>query len=298
MHFSDKNDIIQMTPLWKGERFPDGRPKVSDEILDRFKKMPIEDLQGVLMGKFGYRNMFVGNLKMLNPSIPAMVGRAVTAAMLPTRPDLKQVYQDIGKEEGRHGGSNQWVIDILQERDVCVVDLFDKVQGGTFIGGNLAKAVEYNAKDGGIVICGGIRDLLQAKGMKNLQVFYRDDDPAGISEVDLSCINMPVRMGTATCLPGDVVLANEVGVLFIPPHIAEEALVLTEMIALKDEFCFERIDDGTYRIHQVHSRWTMAIYEDFLNWFKTSPKCAAYQYLNWDEEVEQAKKYWEEQEAK
>jgi len=38
---ASKEEIIALTPDWKGERFPDGRPKVSDDILKRMKPVTI-----------------------------------------------------------------------------------------------------------------------------------------------------------------------------------------------------------------------------------------------------------------
>ena len=41
MRFNNRDDIIALTPQWKGERFPDGRPKVPDKYLDELRKSAI-----------------------------------------------------------------------------------------------------------------------------------------------------------------------------------------------------------------------------------------------------------------
>ena len=39
MHFNDRDEIIALTPLWKGERLPDGRPKVDEKYLKALKTL-------------------------------------------------------------------------------------------------------------------------------------------------------------------------------------------------------------------------------------------------------------------
>src|ERR1035441_6192295 len=46
--FFTAQDVIKYTPDWKGERFPDGRPKVPDEILDRMKNVTLEEAWATL----------------------------------------------------------------------------------------------------------------------------------------------------------------------------------------------------------------------------------------------------------
>ncbi|MBQ3817265.1 MAG: hypothetical protein II802_03215 [Clostridia bacterium] len=44
MHFNDREEIIALTPLWKGERLPDGRPEVEDKYLDALYGMTLEEV--------------------------------------------------------------------------------------------------------------------------------------------------------------------------------------------------------------------------------------------------------------
>src|SRR5260221_3903557 len=117
---------IQFSPDWKGERFPDGRPKVADETLGRLTDVTAEEAWSVLR-KEGFRNQFEGNWTVINPG-KRLVGRVVTAVFMPFRPDFDNVVRANGKAEGRIGNENSWVIDILQPRDVLVVDLFGQIQ--------------------------------------------------------------------------------------------------------------------------------------------------------------------------
>jgi len=126
--------IKMLTSQWKGERFPDGRPKVSDNLLERLKPLSLEDIWGVLRNK-GYQNQFEGNWQVINPD-SVMTGRVVTAQYMPLRPDLADLIKAEGKAEGRgqHGGTNSWPIDILTEGDIYVADSYEKMADGTLIG--------------------------------------------------------------------------------------------------------------------------------------------------------------------
>ena len=160
MKFNDRDLIIELTPLWKGERFPDGRPKVPDVYLEEMKKMTLEELWKPIFLK-GYESQFEGDLKTLHDDGRILVGRAVTATFVPTRPDLHDVCFGVGAKENRKGNYNRWVIDSLVEGDVVVADMYDKIYKGTFLGGNLTTAIKTKTKTGGAVIWGGIRDTQQ-----------------------------------------------------------------------------------------------------------------------------------------
>ncbi len=266
MQFDSKEDITQLTPLWKGERFANGRPKVSDDILKRMEKVTTEEAWAVLW-RHGYKFQFQGEWKIMHPD-QVMVGRAVTAVMMPARPDLHDYLLEYGqKEEGRIGFFNAWVIEQLQDGDVMVVDMFDKIFEGTFVGGNLSTAVATRTKRGQ-VIWGGIRDAQQIEGIDNLQTFYRGNDPTPIRDVMLTGLNVPCRIGGTVCMPGDVVLGTKSGILFIPPHLAEECVVTAEKTRLRDVFGLQRIREGKYTSAQMDTKWTAEIEADFADWRK------------------------------
>src|SRR4030043_12436 len=75
--------IKALTSEWKGDRFPDGRPKVPDTILERLKNISIEEAWGVLRNR-GYNNQYEGDWQIINPDEP-MTGRVVTAQYIPLR---------------------------------------------------------------------------------------------------------------------------------------------------------------------------------------------------------------------
>lgn len=287
MRFDNAEDIVQWTQHWEGERFANRRPKVSADILRRMRKITLEEAWGPLWNR-GYQSQFEGEFKIVHPN-KVMVGRAVTAVMVPRRPDLHDTLLSYGHEqENRKGFFNQWVIDTLEEDDVVVVDLFDKIFKGTYIGGNLGTAISTRTKRGGAVIWGGIRDNQQVDKIDNINVFYRGSDPTAIEDVTMVGMNTPARIGRAICLPGDVVLATPAGVIFIPPHLAELVVVQAEKSQVRDVFGFVRLRDSTYSTAQIDSAWPTSLWDDFLNWFRTDPEAAEYQHLNWDDELAEA----------
>ncbi len=293
MNFNVKEDIIQLTPLWKGERLPDGRPKVPAGVLERLRKITFEEAWGPLW-RDGYYFQTESNFRLSHPG-KNVVGRAVTAVMVPMRPDLHEYLLKFGhEEEGRKGFFNQWVIDSLVEDDVVVVDMFDKIFKGTYVGGNLSTAIATRTKRGGAVIWGGVRDLEQIVQIPGIQVFYRGVHPTGIGDVTMTGMNVPCRIGEAICLPGDVVVGTMSGVCFIPAHLAEKVADGAEKSHVRDIFGFQRLDEKVYSTAQIDTRWTMTMWDDFMNWFKTDSKAKEYAHLNWDDEYAEAKKYHEE----
>jgi regulator of RNase E activity RraA len=288
MRFDCRDDIVQLTPLWTGERFEDGRPKVPTDVLRRMARVTLEEAWGPLWGH-GFKYQFEGDFRFIHPD-RVMVGRAVTAVHVPMRPDLHECLLKHGHEqEGRRGFFNQWVVDALVEDDVLVVDLFDKIFQGTYVGGNLSTAVATRTKRGGAVIWGGIRDVQQVMEIQEIQVLYRGTDPTGIGEVTMVGMNVPCRIGRAICLPGDVVLATPAGVLFVPPHLAEECVVGAEKSHVRDIFGFRRLEEKRYTTAQIDTAWTVALWTDFIEWFRASAP-EEFRHLTWDGELGEARR--------
>jgi regulator of RNase E activity RraA len=263
---ASKADVIALTSHWTGERAPDGRPKVSDDLLRRMKAVTTDEAWEVLRNH-GYHHQFEGGWQILHPDEP-FVGRALTAAYLPSRPDLDEHVARTGQSEGRIGRPNSWPIDMLQKGDVYIADGFGKVADGTLMGDNLGNAIF--AKSGtGVVFNAAARDQDGMRKIKGFNVFVRAWDPSEIRGMTLSSINRPIRIGRAVVLPGDVVLAKRTGVIVIPAHLAEEVVVTAEVIHLKDEFGHMRLKEGKYTPGQIDTKWTDAIKADFFQWLET-----------------------------
>ncbi|WP_299534427.1 RraA family protein [Ulvibacterium sp.] len=262
--------IKELTSSWTGERFDDGRPKVSDALLKRLKGIQMEEAWGYLRGH-GYHNQYEGNWQIIHPD-SIMTGRVVTAQYMPLRPDFKQLIKIKGAKENRDtiGGSNSWPIEILQAGDVYVADGYGRVIDGTLIGSNLGNAIYANSQNG-VIFDGGVRDLKGLRDIEGFNGWTRGDDPSFIKEQMLTSINAPIRIGRAIVLPGDVVLANRYGTIFIPSHLVANLVLASEVVSLRDQFGFQRLREKTYTPGQIDTKWTDAIKADFKKWLKAYP---------------------------
>ncbi|MCH6200061.1 RraA family protein [Aquiflexum sp. LQ15W] len=268
---SSPDYIKALTSEWKGERFPDGRPKVSDQILERLKNISIEEAWGVLRNK-GYQNQYEGNWQIILED-EAMTGRVVTAQYMPLRPDLQNQVKEQGvNKEGRSpkGGTNSWPIDILTNGDVYVADGYGKIADGTLIGDNLGNSIYAKSKRG-VIFYGSVRDQEGLSEIKGFNAWHKGQDPSFINQMMLTSINAPIRVGRATVLPGDVVLAKKYGVIFIPAHLVEDLVLTSEVTGLRDEFGHLRLREGKYLAGEIDSEWTEAIKKDFLAWLNNYP---------------------------
>jgi len=258
---------LAVTAAWTGERFADGRPRVPEAILKRMEAVTAEEAWGVLT-EAGYRQQFEGGWKEINAGTPGrrLVGRVVTAVFMPLRPDLNDAVNKAGAAEKRVGrGQNSWVIDTLQPGDVLVVDLYGKIDKGTFIGDNLGTSI-YAKTGKGVVVNGSVRDLSGIMQIEGFHGFVRDFHPTALADATLVGINVPIRIGGATVLPGDVLLSDPEGLTFVPPQLAEKVVTSSEEIRLRDDWGHEMLRQGRYTPGQVDARWTPEMEKEFEAW--------------------------------
>jgi regulator of RNase E activity RraA len=252
---------IDITRAWTGERFADGRPKVPDAVLDRLKDVTAEEAWDTLR-EAGYRLQFEGGWKELNQG-ERLIGRAVTCVFMPARGDMNAVIDDHGKREGRVGrGQNSWVIDTLTKRDVMVVDLFGKIDGGTIIGDNLGTSIMTKTGTG-LVVDGAVRDPTGLSEIKGFHVFTRDFHPSAIEDAMLMGINVPIRIGHVTVMPGDVVLSDRDGITFIPAQLAQKVADDSELTKYRDDWGHTMLREGRYTPGQIDARWTKKMIDEF-----------------------------------
>lgn len=268
-----REELLFLTSQWQGERFEDGRPWVPDDILERMKKVTLEEAWAVLKGE-NYTNQYEEGWMCINPD-SVLVGRAVTATFMPGRPDVHRVIDKKGHEQdGRVKSQNSWPIDLLVPGDVYVVDQFGAHEDGPTIGDNLGNSIF--AKSGkGIVYDGAIRDIDGLKEIGSFTSFFRSyhpshhlNDPEGRLNTTLVGINTPTRIGKAMVLPGDVVLGRDGGVIFIPPILARKVVATSEIVRLRDMFGHQRLREQKYTPGQIDSRWSDDIEKDFSQWLE------------------------------
>lgn len=272
--FFTPEDVIKYTPDWHGERFPDGRPKVPDDILDRMKNVTLEEAWATLRAA-GFNHQYEDGWYCIHPD-QVLVGRALTAIWMPGRPDVQKVIEEQGAKDQRKGAMNAWPVDMLQPRDVYVADHFGLKQDGPSIGDNVGNAI-YARSGNGIVYDGAVRDINGLNELANFTSFVRSYDPSHhfgslasgprLNSTMVS-INGPTRIGHAMVMPGDVILGRNGGVLFIPPQLAEKVVKQSESTRLEDTFGHQRLREKKYTAGQIDARWTPAIEQDYHQWLK------------------------------
>jgi regulator of RNase E activity RraA len=262
-----KEQITALTPEWKGERLPDGRPKTDDKLLERLRNVSLEEAWGYLRNK-GYQNQFEGDWMIIRPE-QVMVGRAVTAQYMPLRPDLDSIVRKVGEREKRIGSPNSWPIDMLKTGDIYVADSYGKIVDGTLIGDNLGNSI-YTKSKTGVIFYGSVRDIEGLEAIEGFNGWVKGYDPSYIQQMMLGSINNPIRIGRATVLPGDVILAKKGGIVFIPPHLLADLVINAEFTALRDRFGHQRLREGKYTPGQIDRQWTDDIKKDFLAWVNTN----------------------------
>jgi 4-hydroxy-4-methyl-2-oxoglutarate aldolase len=262
-----KEQMIELTSQYKGDRFPDGRPKVADALMERAKGMSAEEVwaglnqaagQGGGAGGGGgrgsgqaYRNQYEDGFHVLHPNLK-LVGRAFTVQFMPQRPDVDAYVNAKGQAAGLGNRMyNQTAIDQLQPGDVLVVDLFGKVDGGTMVGDNLFYYIMKTTKTGGLIVDGAVRDLEGISEMM-MPAYFRRTHPSAISNVTLTGINVPVRIGNVTVLPGDMVVGDPEGIYFVPPHLVQPIVDNADSIHIHDEWTRKKFDEGKYKSSDIY----------------------------------------------
>lgn len=253
-----KDQMLDYTKAWTGDRFPDGRPKVPDQWLERAKDMSAEEVSIAGGGRGGaggggMYSQYEGDFRVLHPDLK-MAGRALTVMFMPTRQDLDSVITAKLRDRGIPTLNNQYVIDMLQPGDVLVVDLYGKHEGGTIVGDNLFYYIMKATKGGGLVVDGSFRDLDGIQDMR-MPCYYRYAHPSALTPMTTTVagINVPIRIGNVTVMPGDLVMGDKEGVSFIPPSLAEGILDRADTLHIHDEWTRKKFDEGKYKSSEIYS---------------------------------------------
>jgi regulator of RNase E activity RraA len=268
-----KEQMLEYTKAWTGDRFPDGRPKVPDALINRARGLSQEEISinwaaqgatsapaapaggggrggGMGGGRGTPYSQFEGDWQVLHPG-KKMVGRAFTCAFLPARPDLDAVVTAKAREKGVQTVNNQYCIDQLQPGDVLVIDLMGRKEGGTIVGDNLFYYVMKATKGGGLVVDGAIRDLEGIAEM-DMPAYFRHTHPTAIGGVTLAAVNVPVRIGNVTVMPGDLVVGDREGVAFIPPQLAQGIIDTADTTHVHDEWTRKKFDEDKYKSSEIY----------------------------------------------
>ena len=244
-----REQLIDYTAQNPFERLPDGRPKVPDALIERARGLTAEEVFAILPGK-GFRNQYADGFQVLHPK-KKLVGRAFTVQFMPLRPDLDSVVQATAQAAGMPRLNNQAAIDMLQPGDVLVVDLFGLTEGGTIVGDNLFYYIMKATRGAGLVVDGAVRDLVGISAM-DMPAYFRRAHPSAINNVMISGINIPVRIGHTTVMPGDLVFGDAEGLYFIPPALVQQVVENADVIHIHDEWTRMKFDEGKYKSSEIY----------------------------------------------
>jgi 4-hydroxy-4-methyl-2-oxoglutarate aldolase len=268
---ASKEQIQYWTSKWTGERFADGRPKVSDDLMKRMELVSLEEAWGT-MRRLGYNNQFEGDwIHIDTDDVKPIIGRALTVQYMPLRPDMRDPMAAQAAQEKRLGPHNTWPIEQLQPGDVYVADSYGKVADGTLIGDRLGNGIYAKSKNG-VVFYGSVRDEEGLRAIPGFNGLVKGFHPSAIAEMQMAGINPPIRIGAATVLPGDVVLAKRGGVIFIPAILAEQVVLDSEFVRMTDAFAFAMVQEGRYTAGQMDQPLTPAMKQDFRRWLQADPR--------------------------
>jgi 4-hydroxy-4-methyl-2-oxoglutarate aldolase len=241
--------LTKLTAQNPYERFPDGRPKVPDAVLEKVKGLSAEEVLGI--SRRGFPNQFVDGMQILHPG-KKLVGRAFTVQFMPLRQDIADSIAADRKAKGLGPISHQTAIDMLEPGDVFVADMFGSSEVGGIIGDNLAYYI-WKKTGAGFVIDGPIRDL-EGIAAFDMAGYFRSAVPPAIHNVMVTGINIPIRIGTTTVMPGDVVMGDREGVYFIPPQVVKEVITTADVTHVHDEWTKKKFDEGKYKSSDIYGR--------------------------------------------
>ena len=285
--FQSREEVAHETAYWTGERFPDGRPKVADDILDKMKTVTLEEAWATLRGA-GFLHQYEDGWLSIFPE-KVLVGRALTSTWMPGRPDIEKIIEEDGKADGRKLATNSWPVDMLQKRDVYVSDHFGLKVDGPSIGDNVGNAI-YARSGNGIVYDGAVRDINGLKELPNFTSFVRSYDPSHhfgrlaegtLLNSTMVAINSATRIGGVLVMPGDVILGRDGGVMFIPPQLAARVVLDSMRTRLEDTFSHLRLAEKKYTAGQIDGAWAPEIQADYTQWLKDNiDKLAPYNHAD------------------
>jgi 4-hydroxy-4-methyl-2-oxoglutarate aldolase len=244
-----KEQMVEYTAQNPFGRFDDGRPRVPDALIERARGLSSEEVFAILPPQ-GFRNQYADGFRVLHPGTK-LVGRAFTVQFMPLRPDLDAVITAKARAAGLPRMNNQVPMDMLQPGDVLVVDLFGQSEGGTIVGDNLFYYIMKTTKGAGLVVDGAIRDLEGIAGM-DMPAYFRTAHPSYLTNVIISGINIPVRIGNATVMPGDLVFGDSEGVYFIPPALVQKVVDNADEVHIHDEWTRRKFDEGKYKSSEIY----------------------------------------------
>jgi regulator of RNase E activity RraA len=222
--------------------------RVSDVQLEALKRLPLEAIWAAVQG-LGYTNSHISGLLSTRPQ-ERLAGRALTIRYLPRRPDLVQAMQTLAQEGDWPSGYNVRAAEEVKPGDVIVVDLGGGIPDGIFFGDISALGAKVNGARG-VVLWGSTRDRMELEDMEGFPVLAVGFDPRPATQIGVDW-NVPIRVGPATVLPGDVVVADNEAALFFPASIAAPVIERATRLSEQEEYERKLAREKKYRFRDVY----------------------------------------------
>ena len=261
-----EEQMISFTAKNPYSRFPGGRPMIPAAILDTIRKMDIQVVEAIGSIPKEYANQYEDGWKSIIPG-KKLIGRAFTVQFMPSRPDLVAGMQSEADKNNFTGLNNRTTIDMLQQDDLVIVDLYGKIQGGTYVGDKLSYYI-WKTTGTGLIVDGGIY-LTENIAQSGMQAFYRGTYPGALSNATVSGINVPIRIGKAVIMPGDLVIGDQDGILAIPPQFVPNLIANVVKDRRRDVWMKKAFDLGKYKSSDIYGRpkdpKLLKQFEDYLN---------------------------------
>jgi regulator of RNase E activity RraA len=147
-----------------------------------------------------------------------LVGYAVTLRYLPERADPAHTRATGGASKLAHHSA----FALAAATDVLVIDAGGCPVASTL--GGMAAAAAVAAGLGGCIVDGGVRDIDEIAEL-GLPVWARHATPVtGKFRLEAAALNTPISCAGVQVRPGDLVLADDTGICFVPPAVAGELI--------------------------------------------------------------------------
>jgi 5-oxopent-3-ene-1,2,5-tricarboxylate decarboxylase / 2-hydroxyhepta-2,4-diene-1,7-dioate isomerase len=201
-------DVERQMPAYIQEKL-----SPQDRVLfDKLMRVGLESAWSLVTAE-GYPQNFINELTPLKPNM-RLVGRARTIRYLPNRKDVRDKLYAAGPQ------LNYKSAEEALPGDVLVFDAGGETRAGVSGG---VTTLRFLVRGGaGIVVDGAMRDLPEFEAMP-VQTFLRRGHASSVAPLMMSVdYQVPVRIGSVTVIPGDILVGDTTGILVIPASIVDK----------------------------------------------------------------------------
>ncbi|AJT41295.1 fumarylacetoacetate hydrolase family protein [Psychromicrobium lacuslunae] len=252
-----KVDDLQRAEAW-GTPAAETKATLTSELKTKLLRVATATLSSQLR-KRGFNNVSIDGLSPTRPG-EKVVGTARTLRYVPNR-------EDLFKEFGGGYNAQKRAIDSLKEGEVLVMEARGEKGTGT-LGDILALRALHNGA-AAIISDGGVRDYTAVAELE-LPVFAANPHPAVLGRRHVPwAVDETVACGGSTVQPGDIIVADDDGILVIPPSLAEELANDSLQQEHEETFIAEmvRAGHGVDGLYPMNAEWK----SKYTSWASQNP---------------------------